>query len=514
MAARKEMFALENPITLLTGKEKNDITRQDLINVIKKKNIEKLTFHYTALDGKTKELKIPIPNRKYAEIILTEGERADGSSLFKGMVPTGKSDLYVIPQYNTAFLNPFDDTSLDFVCRFLNPKSEIADFPPDSILYKASSDLKKHTGLELWALGELEFYLMNEPENYSFPLQAQKGYHSSSPFTKNGNILNEMIRLISQITGNIKYAHSEVGSIANIESDNAEINGKSAEQFEIEFLPIPIEDMGDTLVLARWIIRNVAYRHNSVATFAPKIDDDHAGTGMHVHLALMKNGKNVLVDRNGKLNNNSKKLIGGLIHYAPSLSAFGNTVASSYLRLVPGQEAPTKVCWSKLNRSALIRVPLGWSNMDNLANKVNPQQKTKLPYKDSRQTIELRSPDGSCNSHLLLAGITLAVDWGFSHGKKALEKAKNSEVFPNGPKNQYDGMIDLPGSCVEAAERLITHREDYERNGIFPKYVIDFLAEQLKKENDRNLNKKLMSLSKEKKVIESKKVMHRDLHKN
>ena len=323
-----------------------------------------------------------------------------------------------------------------------------------------------------------------------------------------------MIRLISQITGNIKYAHSEVGSIANIESENYEINGKSAEQFEIEFLPMPIEDMGDTLVLARWIIRNVTYRHNSVATFVPKLDEDHAGTGMHVHLALMKNGNNVLVDRKGKLNSNAKKLIGGLIHYAPSLSAFGNTVASSYLRLVPGQEAPTKVCWSSLNRSALIRVPLGWSNMDNLANRVNPQQKENLPYKDSRQTIELRSPDGSCNSHLLLAGITLAVDWGFSHSKKALDKTKNSEVFVNGPKNQYDGLIDLPNSCVDAADRLLTHRDDYERNGVFPKYVIDFLAEQLRKENDKTLNKKLMSLSKEKKVIEAKKIMHRDLHKN
>ena len=73
--------------------------------------IERITFHYTALDGEYKELKIPIGNRYQAERILADGERVDGSSLFKGMVETTLSDLYVVPLYKSAFLNPFDEAA-------------------------------------------------------------------------------------------------------------------------------------------------------------------------------------------------------------------------------------------------------------------------------------------------------------------------------------------------------------------------------------------------------------------
>jgi glutamine synthetase len=124
---------------------------------------------------------------------LTEGERVDGSSLFKGMVDPGKSDLYVVPVYKSAFLNPFDDGSLDFICRFLNPQGELAAFPPDNILINASNMLKNNTGMELHALGELEFFLIGDPETDNFPMPKQKGYHASAPFSKSGDVLNDIL---------------------------------------------------------------------------------------------------------------------------------------------------------------------------------------------------------------------------------------------------------------------------------------------------------------------------------
>ncbi|MFC2129808.1 glutamine synthetase beta-grasp domain-containing protein [Bacteroidota bacterium] len=514
MAEKKEKFALESPISRIAGKDRIDLTRDDIINIITKKKLERITFHYTGIDGKIKELKIPITNRKYAELVLTEGERVDGSSLFKGIIDTGKSDLYVVPQYNTAFLNPFDKGSIDFICRFINPEGEHAEFPPDSILYNASKMLKKNTGMELWGMGELEFYLLSDPENNSYPLQKQTGYHASSPYVKNNEVLNEMLRLIAQVGGQVKYAHNEVGCITNLESEQEELNGKTAEQVEIEFLPMPIEDMGDMLVLSRWIIRNVAYRYFSIATFVPKIETDYAGSGMHVHMALMKNGKNQMVDAKGELSKNAKKLIGGLCRYASSLNAFGNTVSSSYLRLVPGQEAPTKVCWSAMNRSALIRVPLGWNNVDNLAKKVNLQQKSELKF-DSRQTVELRSPDGSCNSHLLLAGITMAAEWGLYNEKESLKIAGQSQVTGDihGSENVKE-LPELAASCVESAEKLLENRAIFERKGIFPAKVIDYIAKQLQNEDDKNMNKRLMALPDEEKLRQSRSIMHRDIHKN
>jgi glutamine synthetase len=512
---KKENFALENQIKIIIGKERKDLTRNDFIKLILEKEIERITFHYTGIDGKLKELKLPVSNKKYAELILTEGERVDGSSLFKGMIDPGRSDLYVVPQYHTAFINPFDSKSLDFVCRFFNQEGNLADFTPDNILYRASKMLKQKTGYELWALGELEFYLLSNFENETYPLPKQTGYHASSPYVKNSDVVNDIIKRIAKIGGNVKYAHNEVGYLPTVQSEIAELNGKAAEQVEIEFLPDPIEDMSDMLVLSRWIIRNVAYRNNCVATFVPKLEIGHAGSGMHVHMALMKNGKNKTVDSKGNLSNDALKIIGGLCHYAPSLNAFGNMVSASYLRLVPHQEAPTKVCWSALNRSAMIRVPLGWTNISNLSQKINPGKSTNLKNLDSRQTVELRSPDGSCNTHLLFAGIAVAVGWGLENGKKALELAKKSHVKGDINKIQNSKSIkNLPQSCVESAEILLKNRKIFERDNLFPERVIDFVAKQLQNEKDRNLNERLLKLSDNDKMKESRRLMHRDIHKH
>lgn len=514
MGKKIDNFALSNPITLFTNKDKNDLTREDLINVIQSMNIERITFHYTGIDGKIKELKIPITSRRMTELILTEGERVDGSSLFKGMVEVGKSDLYIVPLYKSAFLNPFDKGSLDFVCRFFDRDGKLASYAPDNILSNAHRLLKKNHGFTLDALGEIEFYLLGNMTNPTYILPKQKGYHATSPFAKTGEVISETLRLISQITGSVKYAHNEVGFLEKVESDFPELNGKFAEQVEIEFLPSDIEEAGDNVVIGSWIIRNVAYKHGMVATFFPKLEMGHAGNGFHIHMALMKNGKNVMSKKGGELSDDALKLIGGLCRYAPSLTAFGNMVSASYLRLVPGQEAPTKVCWSKSNRSALIRVPLAWTNVSNLAKTINPQQKQDVSYESARQTVELRTPDGSANVHLLLAGIVMAVDWGLTNAKEALHLTKLSQITANVESAQISSEIgDLSTSCAESSEKLLATRNLFERNRIFPPNVINFIANLLMTENDRYLNNRLLTLPEEEKLVESRRIMHRDIHR-
>ncbi len=515
MIQKNEHFALENPISLITGKDKNDLTRDDLIKVILEMQLERITFNYTGIDGKLKELKIPITSRKQAELILAEGERCDGSSLFKGIVDTGKSDLYIVPVYRTAFLNPFDEKSLNIICRFMDKNGELADFAPDNILRKATHLFKGKTGLDLHSFGELEFYLIGSVEKNIYPLAKQKGYQATSPFVKTGEIMNEMLHHMSKITGSIKYAHNEVGFIQNVESDYSELKGKFAEQVEIEFLPTPVEDTADIMVLASWLVRNVAYKHNFVATFFPKIDFDHAGNGLHFHNALLRDGKNIMSNSKGELTDEALQLIGGLCYYAPSLTAFGNMISSSYLRLVPNHEAPTKVCWSESNRSALIRVPLAWTKFNNLAMKINPQQVEKLDDNDSRQTVELRSPDGSANAHLLLAGITMAAEWGITNPTDSMSLAKNSYISVNIGNNSNIGELsELATSCVESGEMLLAHRNLFEKDSVFPSSVVDHVAHLLLNENDKNLNKRLMSLPDDEKKTESRRIMHKHLHKH
>ncbi|MBM2816326.1 MAG: L-glutamine synthetase [Ignavibacteria bacterium] len=515
MSKQRDNFALTNSVCILTDKDSSNLTRQDLIKVILQEQIERITFHYTALDGRLKEMKIPLESLKHTESVLADGERLDGSSIFKGLVDTGNSDMYIVPDYTTAFLNPFEYGSIDFICRFITPEGELAPFAPDNILQKASALLQKNSGYQLNALGELEFFLLHEPENIYYSVPKQKGYHNSSPFAKTSEILNEMLSLITMVTGNVKYGHYEVGCQDIINSDSIEINGKRVEQGEIEFLPSPIEKAGDSLVLARWIIRNVAYRNGMIATFAPKLDEGLAGNGMHIHMALKKNGKNQMVNGKGDLSKEAKKVIGGLCTYADSLTAFGNTVSGSYLRLVPNQEAPTNVCWSDRNRSTLIRVPLGWGKGNNLAQKINPQQQEPYEIKSSRQTVELRSPDGSANAHLLLAGIALAVDWGVS-SPESLEIADNHYVTGNVHQDKaiISKLQSLPTSCSESAKILLMHRKLYERDDIFPHSIISYIANQLQAENDDNLNKRLLDLLFEERLAESRRIMHKDLHKH
>ncbi|HHS13861.1 MAG TPA: glutamine synthetase [bacterium] len=508
-------YALNNPISALLDKPKQEFTRNDLIKVIEKNSIERITFHYTALDGKLKEMKIPIANRNQAERILTDGERVDGSSLFKGIVDVGVSDLFILPVYKSAFFNPFDPGSLDFICRYLNRDGEPAPFTLDNILLNAYRLFTERTGFDLNVLGELEFYLLMEPENTDYSGLKQRGYHESSPFVKSGPVVNEILRLLTQITGAIKYAHSEVGYIDHVRSNLPEIHGKMAEQLEIEFLPAPVDESADALVLARWIIRNVAYQHRCIATFSPKIEEGHAGNGFHFHMELVKNAKNAMTRKDGSLSVEAKKLIGGLCRHADSLTAFGNTVSSAYLRLVPNQEAPTRVCWSDLNRSTMIRVPLGWGTIDNLAMRVNTQETNRLENLGSRQTVEIRTPDGSAMVHLLLAGITMAGEWGLTN-EEALEIADKLYVTGNifEKTSLLKSLRQLPGSCVESARILAENRKLYERDHVFPPGVIDYVIDLLNRENDEKMNTVLANLPADDRLTETRKIMHKDLHRH
>ena len=511
----KEHYALTNPLSVILEKTPEEFTREDLIHVIELQQIERITFHYTALDGKYKELKIPITGRRQAERILAEGDRVDGSSLFKGMVDPSLSDLYVVPVYRTAFLNPFEENSIDFTCRYLTREGELAPFALDSILHRAAELFRKNTGMELYAMGELEFFLLSATTSKLFLATRQHGYHSAAPFVKSGLILDEMVRQISQITGAVKYAHSEVGYLECVRSNHEEIQDKHAEQLEIEFLPRPVEEAADHLVLARWLIRNIAFKHGCVATFTPKLEEGMAGNGFHIHMEAMKNGANVMLDEGGNLSANARKIIGGLCTYADTLTAFGNTVSSAYLRLVPNQEAPTRICWSNLNRSAMIRVPLGWASMGDLSQRLNPQQQSAFIEEEGRQTIELRSPDGSALVHLLLAGITMAAEWGVTIAE-SLHIAEKSFVAGNvfQEKALLEKLSVLPKSCVESAQLLIQKRYYYERENIFPPSVIEYVAKMLASENDEDMNRRLVDLPADDRLHETRKIMHKDLHKH
>jgi glutamine synthetase len=499
----------------MIDKDREEFTRADLLRVATEQGIERFTFHYTGIDGQLKELKLPFTTLRHAERILAAGERLDGSSLFKGLVDAASSDLYVVPSYKTAFINPFDSGSLDFICRFLDKDGGKARFTPDNILGLAHERFQKRTGCELHALGELEFFLLRPGGDEFFTPTKDAGYHTSSPFFKSGDVVNEMVRLVAQITGAVKYAHAEVGFIDSLRSDKPLLAGRRAEQHEIELLTRPIDEMGDFVALAKWIIRNVAFKNGMLVTFAPKLEEGVAGTGLHFHLEIVKGGRNAMTKLDGSLSDEALKLIGGLVHYASTLSAFGNTVASAFLRLVPNQEAPTRICWSHLNRSALIRVPLGWAGKSDLARVVNPGEQAAFVDERGVQTVEIRSPDGSALFHLLLAGLTTAAEYGLTQ-PGMIELAQKTRVEGNifADRDLVEGLEALPGSCVACSRLLAERRAMYEEFGNFPKQVIDYVIGMLAKEDDEHLNKQLSQMPAEERLHATRKVMHKDIHRH
>ncbi len=181
---------LSNPLCTLLDKAREDFSRADMLKVIAEKKIERLTFHYTALDGHLKEMRLPFSDLRQAERLLASGERVDGSNLLKGLVDAAVSDLYVVPSYKTAFINPFDGRSLDFLCRFLERDGSLAYLTPDNILAIAHRRFIERTGLELHVLGELEFFLVSSADNEYYIRPRQTGYHSSSPFMKGGEVID------------------------------------------------------------------------------------------------------------------------------------------------------------------------------------------------------------------------------------------------------------------------------------------------------------------------------------
>ncbi|MEN8223638.1 MAG: glutamine synthetase family protein, partial [Acidobacteriota bacterium] len=393
-----------NKIVSFLNKPAKDFTKADIIKYIEKNDIKMVNFRYLGGDGRLKTLNFVINSIEHLDMIFSNGERVDGSSLFS-YIDASSSDLYVIPKFKTAFLNPFTEIpTVDILCAFFKSDGTPLESAPENILKKAHEQLKEKTGYTFEALGELEYYLLSEIDSI-YPIIEQKGYHESHPFSKWGSIRREAMKTISEIGGKIKYGHAEVGNIIHEDLEMV--------QHEIEFLPCSVEDAADQLVLAKWAVREIAYKYEMEVSFAPKIIVGHAGSGLHIHTRLSKDHEDVMVENN-KLSPDARKLIAGFLQLAPSLTAFGNTVPTSFLRLVPHQEAPTSICWGDRNRSVLVRVPLGWLGVSDMVKIANPNEPDSNES-PSNQTVELRNPDGSANIHLLLAGMTVAAIKGLEH---------------------------------------------------------------------------------------------------
>ena len=450
-------------------------TKAELMQYCIENNVEVINFHYCGWDGKLKSLNFVIRDEAHLNNILSAGERVDGSSLFP-FIEAGKSDLYVIPRYKTAFRNPFEEVpTVDVLCDFFTRDGQPFESSPRYILHKANEAMKAETGLQMQTMAELEYYIVF-PEEDLYKTPDQKGYHESAPYNKYGDFRVEAMRLITKAGCSIKYGHSEVG--------NFTLDGKCYEQNEIEFTPVDIEDAADQIAIAKWIMFQLAYQYGVELTFAPKIAAGKAGSGMHIHCKFTKNGKSVMVE-NGEITDICKKAIAGFMVAGTSLPAFGNPHPTSFQRLVPNQEAPTSLCWSYSNRSALVRVPLGWTTKVNMAHIANPDEPSAFEDFSDKQTFEWRASDAMADTYLLMAALCAAARYGMAM-PDALEVAERTyvglgvNIHSAENKAIHDSLEQLPASCAAAADELEKDRAIYTASGVFSDAIIDYLKAYLK----------------------------------
>ena len=256
---------------------------------------------------------------------------------------------------------------------------------------------------------------------------------------------------------------------------------------------MPVEQAVEQVVIAKWILRMLGSRYGVEISFAPKITVGKAGSGMHFHMLVEKDGRNLVVE-DGRLSPLARKMIAGILDAADALTAFGNGIPTSYLRLVPHQEAPTTICWGDRNRSVVVRVPLGWIGADGMTLDANPCEDRCREERSSKQTFEYRVADGSADPYLTVAGLIVASLHGITM-PGALEAAErlyvSGNIFRPEFKERLAEFDQLPASCVESAEALEAKRAIFEENGVFPAGMIESRISTLKAFNDRGLSEKL-----------------------
>lgn len=460
-------------------------TKQDIIRYVREQQIRRINFMYPAADGRLKTLNFVVNNLDYLDTILTCGERVDGSSLFP-FIEAGSSDLYVIPLFRTAFLDPFspEGDTVSLLCHYFNKDGLPLESAPQHTLHKACEAFRRTTGMEFQAMGELEYYVIREQTD-DYPATDQHGYHESAPFAKFNDFRTRCMTYIAQTGGQIKYGHSEVG--------NFTLGGLTYEQNEIEFLPVYAEHAAEQLMLAKWVIRNLALQEGYTVTFAPKITTGKAGSGLHIHMRMLRDGNNCMLHQ-GALSEEARRAIAGMMDLAASITAFGNKNPTSYFRLVPHQEAPTNICWGDRNRSVLVRVPLGWTSQSDMCRLANPLEPQSCIDTTQKQTVEMRSPDGSADLYQLLAGLAVACRHGFEMDD-ALQVADRCYVNVNIHQAEHadrlSQLAQLPDSCEASADCLERQRAIYEAQGVFSPALIDGILKQLRSHHDRTLRQEL-----------------------
>ncbi len=447
-------------------------TVQDILDFIKENDIKMVDFKMVDINGQYRHVTIPAVS--FTEELMTAGVGFDASNY--GYAVVEKSDMVFIPDPDTAAVDPF----CEIPTLSMTGNAMIIDYPQNRPLAQyprnivlAAEKYMRDSGIadEMYILPEFEFYLFDRvgwdlrPNSMGMEIDAnqshwntaveglgvtvakQKNYHIAKPFDPTYECRSEMVMLMEEAGIPIKYHHPEVGASG---------------QFEIEPMLGVMSTMADATMMIKYIIHNTALKYGKSATFMPKPVYGEAGSGMHVHMLLMKDGEPVFSDDNGysHLSKEAHWFMGGLLKHINALCALTNPSTNSFKRLVPGFEAPVTVGYATSNRSAVIRIP---------AYAKSPKSRR----------FEIRNPDATCNPYFCYAALLMA----------GIDGVKNQvDPHANGwgpydmnlyhlPEEEKAKLQQLPTSLEAALDALEADHDFLTAGGVFPEELLkNFIA--------------------------------------
>jgi glutamine synthetase len=451
---------------------------EDLIKSVKDNHFEMVDLKFVDVFGHWHHLTLPASGLSAG--VFSRGVGFDGSSIGFKMVEAG--DMVLLPDPKTAVVDPFwEKKTLSLICNVGEPDTKaISPRDPRGIAQRAEGYLKA-TGIAdevLWS-PEFEFYIfdsinyqsdiniarysidsveadwnsgMHQTQNLGHKIPRKGGYHAIPPLDNLFNLRSEMVKVFQESGIQVRYHHHEVGGPG---------------QSEIEILFYPLVQAADHAMWIKYVTKLMAQRHNHTVTYMPKPLYNEAGSGMHMHQKMFKNGVPLFYDAAGYagLSQTALYYIGGILSHGRSLAAFTNPSTNSFKRLIPGFEAPVNLFFSLGNRSAAIRIP---------KYAVGPMEKT----------MEFRPPDATCNIYLAMSAIMLA-------GLEGIRKKIDPTAAGFGPydvdvektgKEFREKIKPLPASLKEALDDLRQDHQYLLEGGVFSEDVIETWIERKMKD--------------------------------
>lgn len=453
------------------------MTAKEALALAEKHGVKMVDLKFCDFLGTWQHFSVPI--RCLEESSFEEGFGFDGSSI-RGWQAINASDMLVVPDPDTAFIDPFcEEPTISFICNVVDPiTKEPYTRDPRYIAQKAEAYLKS-TGIADTAYfgPEAEFFIFDdirfdqnehcgyyfvdsiegrwnsgreENPNLGYKPRYKEGYFPVPPTDFFQNLRTLMVLKLEELGIEVECQHHEVAT---------------AGQAEIDMRFSPLLKMGDNLMKYKYVIKNIAIENGFTVTFMPKPVFNDNGSGMHTHQSLWKDGQPLFAgDRYGGLSEIALYYIGGILKHAPALCAFTNPTTNSYKRLVPGFEAPVNLAYSSRNRSAAVRIPM-----------YSPSPKAKR--------IEVRFPDPTCNGYMAFAAMLMA---GLDGIENKIDPGEplDKDIYSLSPEELAD-VPSTPGSLEEALKALEEDHEFLLKGNVFTEDVIEKWIEW-KMENEVN----------------------------